>query len=448
MNTALLPPPTADAAARRRVLVSSTIGSAIEWYDFYLYSTAAALILGPLFLPSDDPVASTLAAFATYAVGFVARPLGGVIAGHLGDRVGRKAVLVATLLTMGVATTGIGLLPTHEQIGVWAPVLLVTLRVLQGIGIGGEWGGAVLLAHEYAPPGKKAFYASWPQVGYPLGLLAGTLAFSAASLLPEEQFLSWGWRIPFVASALLVAVGLVIRLRLDDTPEFEALRAARGTRSRPLQDALAKYPRRMAAGTLAALGHGIIVTVFTVYLLKEFSGPDGEHRSAALAGLMVAAALQCVVVPLAGRLADRVGPARVLLAGYLCGALALVPALTAAGDGSFVAITASFMLAMSVGHGLAYGAIAGYLASLFPAEVRYSAISTAYQVGSTVSAFGPLAAAALVPAAGGDWPVVLLVIGCLAAAALAVVSEMKQRGPTEVADAGADRPTERIGGRR
>lgn len=413
-------PPVVDDATRRRVLVSSTIGTAIEWYDFYLYSTAAALVLGPLFLPTGSPVTSTLAAFATYAVGFVARPLGGIVFGHFGDRLGRKSMLVLTLLIMGVATFALGLLPTYEQIGVWAPILLVTLRVLQGIGIGGEWGGAVLLAAEYAPPGRRGWYASWPQVGYPAGFFAGTVAFTAVAQLRDADFLGWGWRLPFLASALLVVVGLIIRLRIADSPVFTELRATRQTARRPLVEALRTQPRDMLTGVLAALGHGMIVTIFTVYLLSYGSGPDGADRQVVLTGLMIAAGLQCIAVPVFGALADRIGPRPVLVGGYAAGALAIWPGLTWTTSGNPLLITATFVLAMSIGHGAAYGALSGYLAGLFPARVRFSAISATYQVGSTLSSFGPLAAAALVATTDATWPVAALALATALLAALAV----------------------------
>lgn len=412
---------TPDDATRRRVLISSTVGSAIEWYDFYLYSTAASLVLGPLFLPSDSETVSTLAAFATYAVGFVARPVGGVVIGHFGDRIGRKSMLVLTLLTMGIATTCIGLLPTYEQIGVWAPILLVLLRVVQGFGVGGEWGGAILLAHEYSPPGRANFYASWPQIGFPAGLLAGTLAFAALAHLPDDQFLSWGWRLPFLASAVLVVVGLVIRLRLSETPEFAALRQAAATARQPLVEALRRCPRAMTVGTLSSLGHGVIVTTYTVYLLKEFSGDDGQFKGIALNGMMLGAALQCLVVPIAGALADRYGSRRVLTVGYLLGSLAIVPALTVAdGGASQLGVAVTFLLAMGLGHGAAYGALSGYLASTFPTSVRYTAISATYQLGGTLSSFGPLLTAALVASTSAEWPLVALLVIPTAVAALAI----------------------------
>src|SRR3954464_10167899 len=216
---------TAQASSVRRVIVASLVGTSLELYDFFLYGTAAALVFNELFFPSFDPLTGTLAAFATYAVGFAARPLGGIVFGHYGDRIGRKAMLVFTLVIMGVATFLIGLLPTYDSVGVLAPILLVALRFIQGIGVGGEWGGAVLMAIEHSPPGRRGFYGSWPQMGVPAGLLLANLVFLASSTyIPGEQFLAWGWRIPFLVSIVLVGVGLFIRLRLLETPAFQQVR--------------------------------------------------------------------------------------------------------------------------------------------------------------------------------------------------------------------------------
>lgn len=422
MTSTTVATPSGQHATRRRVLISSTVGSTIEWYDFYLYSTAAALVLGPLFLPSGSAVASTMAAFGTYAAGFVARPLGGLVAGHFGDRIGRKALLVVTVLLMGAATVGIGLLPTYDRIGIWAPILLVTLRILQGLAVGGEWGGAVLLAVEHAPPGRRAFFGSWPQLGFPAGLFLGTLAFSAAATLPDEQFYAWGWRLPFLVSVLLVGVGLFIRLRLDDGPEFTRMRAHGGVLDRPLLTALRRHPRRVVAGSVAALGHGTIVTLFTVWMLSVASGTGGEHRGTALTALMIAAAGQCLTMPAFGVLCDRIGYRPVMLAGLAAAALALVPGLLWAPNGSLPGTVVTFVLAMSIGHGAVYAGIAGLLAVTFPTEVRFSAVSTTYQLGSTVSSFVPLLAAVLATGAGGLGAVAVLALVIAGVAAAAVVT--------------------------
>src|SRR5882757_6276301 len=234
----------------RLVALASLIGTTIEWYDFFLYGTAAALVFNKLFFPSFDPRVGTLAAFGTYTVGFVARPIGGIIIGHYGDRIGRKSMLVLTLMIMGVATFGIGLLPTYAQIGPWAAVALVILRFAQGIGVGGEWGGAVLMAVEHAPPGGRGFYGSWPQIGVPAGLLLSTAVFSWFARLPEDQFLSWGWRVPFLLSILLVGVGLIIRLRILETPAFTRIKQERTEARRPIVEVLRTHRKEV----LVAMG--------------------------------------------------------------------------------------------------------------------------------------------------------------------------------------------------
>src|SRR5262245_36306712 len=231
------------AGSIRMVAVASMIGTTIEWYDFFLYGTAAALVFNRLFFPTFDPLAGTLAAFGTYAVGFVARPIGGIVIGHYGDRIGRKSMLVLTLVVMGVATFGIGLLPTYAQIGPWAPAALVVLRLAQGFGVGGEWGGAVLVAVEHAPPGQRGLYGSWPRIGVAAGLLLSTAVFAQFARLPESQFLSWGWRVPFLVSLLLVGVGLVIRLRIVETPAFARVKATGGEARRPIVEVLRTHPK-------------------------------------------------------------------------------------------------------------------------------------------------------------------------------------------------------------
>jgi MFS transporter, MHS family, shikimate and dehydroshikimate transport protein len=227
------------------VAFASFIGTAIEWYDFFLYGTAAALVFNRLFFPEFDPLVGTLLAFGTYAVGFVARPVGGIVFGHFGDTIGRKAMLFLTLVIMGVATFLIGLLPTYDQIGVWAPILLIALRIFQGIGVGGEWGGAVLMAVEHAPPNRRGFYGSWPQVGVPAGLVLANLVFSIFSAMPQEQFLSWGWRVPFLFSAILIVVGMFIRLRIAESPSFAKVKETGSEARMPIVEAIRSHPKNV-----------------------------------------------------------------------------------------------------------------------------------------------------------------------------------------------------------
>lgn len=425
-------------SASRRVLVASTVGSAIEWYDFYLYSTASALVLGPLFFPSQSATAGTLASFATYAAGFVARPFGGIVFGHFGDRIGRKAMLVSTLLIMGVATFLVGVLPTYEQAGVLAPVLLVVLRVVQGIGIGGEWGGAVLMSGEHAPAGRRGLFTSFPAAGFPIGLCASTAMFQLVSRLPQEQLFSWGWRLPFLASIVLVVVGVFVRLGVAESPEFSQVRDKGAQERIPLSGVLRQGPAPVVRGVLAALGLAMPVSVYTVYLLSyASSGPDAGQRTAVLDGLLVGAMVEAVVLPVAGWLSDRVGRRPVMLCGYtVCAVTGLTaPAWLTSGDP--VLITATFVLSMGVGHALIYGAFSALLIEMFPVGHRYSALAVTYQLGATLASFGPLLAAALAGEQRTATPAMIVLWSCLLAAAAAVAGAHPYRPATAAPGAGA-----------
>jgi MFS family permease len=276
----------------RKVALASFIGTAIEWYDYFLYGTAAALVFNQLFFPEFSPLAGTLASFATFAVGFFARPVGGVVFGHFGDRIGRKTMLVLTLLIMGVATFLIGLLPTYETIGVWAPILLVVLRIFQGFGVGGEWGGAVLMAVEHSPRGRRGFYGSWPQMGVPAGLLLGTLAVYLFALLPEEQFLAWGWRVPFLLSIVLVGVGLYIRLAIAESPAFRQVQESNTTAPMPIVDVLRTYPKAVLIAMGLRVAENGSFYVFSVFVLAYVTEQLGLPNSLVLAGVMIASAIE------------------------------------------------------------------------------------------------------------------------------------------------------------
>lgn len=281
----------------RKVALASFIGTAIEWYDYFLYGTAAALVFGTLFFPDSDPAIGTLLAFATFGVGFFARPLGGIVFGHFGDKVGRKAMLVTTLLIMGIATTLIGFLPTYATIGVWAPILLVALRILQGFGVGGEWGGAVLMAVEHSPRGRRGFYGSWPQMGVPAGLLLGTAMLYLFALLPEEQFLSWGWRVPFLLSIVLVGVGLYIRLAIEESPAFQRVQESNTTARMPIIDVLRTYPKAVLIAMGLRVAENGSFYVFSVFVLAYVTSQLGLPNSTILIGVMIAAGFQLIAIP-------------------------------------------------------------------------------------------------------------------------------------------------------
>ncbi|KAA0121987.1 MFS transporter [Methylobacterium sp. P1-11] len=407
----------ADDRQMRQIILASMLGTIIEWYDFLIYGTAAALVFNKLFFPGLDPVAGTLAAFASYAVGFVARPLGGAIFGHYGDRLGRKGMLTLTMLIMGVGTFLIGCLPTYAQIGLWAPALLVALRLLQGIGIGGEWGGAVLMVIEHAPEHRRGLYGSLVQVGFPLGIAASTATFLWLTSLPEADFLSWGWRLPFLASALLIGIGLFVRLRLVETPAFARIKEEAAVAHMPLLDVITKQPRTflIAVGLkVSEVAWVYILTVFSiVYATKTLDLP----RSLILNAILLAAALELVTMPLFGWLSDKIGRRPMYFAGSaVSAACALVLfGLLDTRDPTIVVVTIAVI--MSLTHAMMFGPQAAFMPELFGTRTRYSGASLGCQVAAAISGgFAPIIATGLLAWAGATWPIALYLI------ALAVVS--------------------------
>ncbi|MCO7579701.1 MULTISPECIES: MFS transporter [Pseudomonas] len=415
----------------RRAAAAAFIGTMIEWYDFYIYATAAALVFGALFFPSDDKLFSTMAAFGTFAVGFFARPLGGIIFGHIGDRIGRKKSLVITLLMMGVVTVGIGLLPTYAQIGALAPVLLILLRIVQGIAVGGEWGGAVLMAGEHAPKGRRNFFASFAQLGSPAGLILSLLAFSAVTRLPEDALMSWGWRLPFLASALLLLVGLAIRLGVNESPEFLASReqAAKSLRKEqaPVMQVLRTAWRPLllciGANTLGIAGVYFTNTFMIAYTTQQLEIP----RSLILECLFVVAIIQFCIQPLAAWTAEKIGATR-----FLC----LVSVLAMASPyPMFVLVSSGQAPLMILGIALAvvcmasfYAVIAGYVSGMFETRVRYTAISLAYQVcGALAGGLTPLIGTWLAHRFIGQWWPMALFYSLIAAVSLICVLALSRR---------------------
>jgi len=383
--------------------VASMVGTTIEWYDFFLYGTAAALIFNKLFFPAFDPLTGTLAAFGTYAVGFLARPLGAVVFGHYGDRIGRKSMLLVTLLLMGVPTTLIGLIPTYESIGYSAAVLLVLMRFLQGMAVGGEWGGAVLMAVEHAPAGQRAFFGSLPQAGVGAGLILSSLAMAAVSQLPDAELLSWGWRLPFLASVVLLAVGAFIRLKVAESPAFVTLKKTGRQVEMPVLEILRHHPRAVLTAAGARMAETTwfytVVTFSLTYITQQLGLPKALALNAIVAGALVS----LFTIPLAGHASDRFGSRRVFMTGaaLLCIAAVVFFQLLATKD------TNLLFLAMTLAIGgvfpLLYAPQSALFAAQFPAEVRYSGISLSVQLaGAVAGGAAPIVATSLLAAGHGD----------------------------------------------
>jgi MFS transporter, MHS family, shikimate and dehydroshikimate transport protein len=404
-------PPT--AASINRVALASLIGTTIEWYDFFLYGTASALVFGKLFFPNFDPLTGTLAAFGTYAAGFAARPVGAIVCGHFGDRIGRRSMLVLTLLIMGIATFLIGLLPTYHTIGIWAPVLLVLLRLAQGFAVGGEWGGAVLMAVEHSPKGRRGFYGSWPQIGVPAGLLVSTFVFGQISKLPDEALLSWGWRVSFLLSIFLVAVGLFIRLKVVEPPVFTEIKKNRAEARVPILDTIRQHPRNLLLAMGARVADNATFYLYSVFILTYATQPQiGFTRPAVLNAVSIASIFQIVTLPVFGLLSDRLGRRPVYLFGAIFTAFFAFPFFHLIDTANSWLLILAVAAALGVGHASMYGPQASFFSELFGTKVRYTGASIGYQA-STVLAGGlaPLIATNLLQRTGSSWPVALYIIG-------------------------------------
>ena len=396
----------------RRAALASFVGTTVEFYDFLIYGTAAALVFPKLFFPSASPATGVLLSFATFGVGFVARPLGGVVFGHFGDRIGRKRMLVYSLVLMGFSTVAMGLLPTYAELGMAAPILLTLLRLLQGFAVGGEWGGATLMAVEHAPPERKGFYGAFPQMGAPAGTAIATLAFYAVSRLPDEQFLSWGWRIPFLASVILIAIGLMIRLSLTESPDFTAVQERSQVQRLPVAEAFRRHWRQILLLACAYLSQGVFAYICVAYLVSYGTTVAGIDRTEALLSVFVAAVVAVLTYPLFGALSDRVGRKPVFIGGVVAMGLAVVPTFALINTGE----PTMFMMALVLIFGLAMAPAAGVTGSLFSltfdVDVRYSAVSIGYTLSQLLgSAFAPTIAVALYKATGTSDSIALYLVG-------------------------------------
>jgi metabolite-proton symporter len=380
--------PVISRSAVNRVLVASVVGTAIEWYDFFLYATASALVFAKLFFPSFDPVVGTIAAFGSFAVGYLARPFGAVFFGHFGDRIGRKATLVATLTIMGVSTFVIGLLPTYESIGVWAPILLVAMRFLQGLGVGGEWGGAVLMVVETAPASKRGFFGAFPQLGVPLGLMLSTAVFKAVSSMPSDAFYSWGWRLPFLLSVALIAIGLFIRLRVMESPVFEQIKASKQVVKAPLVELLRRHPKDLVLTIGTRFAVDITFNVINVFVLVYGTTRLGLSRGLLLNAIIVGCAFALITLPLFGKLSDVIGRRTVFMLGAVFVAIygfAFFPLLETRNP---TLIFVAYVCGIALSQASVYGVQSTWFAELFGTRVRYTGASLPYQIAGIITS-GP-----------------------------------------------------------
>ncbi|AQU68276.1 MFS transporter [Streptomyces niveus] len=424
-QSATAPPTTEQERTKlaKRAAVASLVGTAVEWYDYFIFGTAAALVFGELFFPNeDDPIIGTLSAFAVFGVGFFARPVGGVVFGHFGDKFGRKAALVTTLMLMGVSTFLIGLLPTTDQIGIWAPILLVLLRLIQGFGVGGEWGGASLVAVEYAPAHKRGAYGSFPQIGNAVGLVLSTGIFAIVSTLPDDALMSWGWRVPFLLSAVLIAVGLFIRFKLTETPTFQAAQeelekqpAEEQARERmPIAELFQRFRRPLLLAMGMRLGEAVFGYIILTIGLTFAENYTDIPRTHVLVASSIAAALAIYTYYFFGKLSDRIGRRTVFIIGSLVGVVVTFPFFWVLDADALVLMYVAYAVAYAIGVGAVYGVEPAFFAELFSTKVRYTGLSLAAQIPSVLIGLWPLASTALLAATGGDpWPIAAITVAAL-----------------------------------
>jgi metabolite-proton symporter len=397
----------------RRAVIASTVGTAIEWYDFFLYSTVTGLVFAKLFFPRSDPWVGTLEAFAIYAVGFVARPVGAVIFGHYGDRIGRKSTLIATLLLMGLATFAVALVPTYDSIGVWGAVLLTVLRFVQGVGVGGEWGGSVLMSMEWARNNQsRGFIASWPQFGVPCGLFLANLAVLAFSQMSGEQFLAWGWRVPFLLSLILVGVGLYIRLGILETPVFVRLVAERRIERTPMLEVIKRQPREILLSALLRMAEQAPFYIFTAFVFSYATGTLHVSRDLLLIAVLTASVLSFVSIPLFGHLSDRIGRKNMYMIGAATTGVFGFIYFGLLASGAATVIFLAIVLSL-IPHDMMYGPQAALIAESFAGRLRYSGASLGYQLASVIAGGpAPLIAAWLFGAYGSPYAIAVYIAIC------------------------------------
>ena len=428
MTSAAKPSLLSDAEIRK-VAFASAIGTTIEWYDFFLYNTFSALVFNKLFFPSFDPLVGTMLAFTTALVGFIARPVAGVVFGHFGDRLGRKKMLILTLLIMGIGTFLIGLLPTYDSIGVWAPILLLLLRICQGVGVGGEWGGAVLMAVEHSPTGQRGYYGSWPQIGVPAGLALATGVVALLTQLPGDAFLQGAWRIAFLISLVLVIIGIYIRLKIMETPAFQQVQATKTVSHVPFLDLMRHHWKQVLLGMGCRYIEGVTFNMYGVFVIAYIVNTLKMPRTTALLAVTAASVVMIFFLPVFGRLSDRLGRRRVFgVAAAITGLLAF-PAFwvmsTAAGNGIIVAL--AIIIPFGIVYAAVYGPIAALFAELFDTRVRYSGISFVYQFsGIFASGLTPIIATALLAEGNGQpWLIAgyMLIVGAISTASAYAIKE-------------------------
>lgn len=412
----------------RRVLIASLVGSSIEWFDYFLYGTMAALVFNQLFFVSEDPTVGLILAYASFALSFFIRPFGGVIFSHIGDRIGRKKTLVLTLSLMGAATFAMGILPIYQAIGVAAPILLITLRLIQGLGIGGEWGGALLLATEYAPAEHRGLFGSIPQMGVTIGMVMGTLALWIMNLLPEAAFMSWGWRVPFIFSALLVIFGLWIRKGIDETPEFKAVQESGDMPKLPIVETLRYYWREV----LITIGAKVVETapfyIFSTFIVSYATTNLGFSRSATLGAVMIATIVTTILIPIMGSLSDRVGRKKMYIAGTVAMMAFAFPYFWLIHQGSVLLLVVATVIGLGVIWAPITAVLGTMFSEIFDAKVRYTGVTLGYQVGAAVAGgTAPLVATALLASFENSYVPVALYIMFTAAVSLLAIWAVKGR---------------------